>query len=254
MTLQSIETAHGKMFVEYANAPSSETPIDLQQVIKTGDMPATTTNKTAVAKALLEIDSWLPFAAESYNISANIKDFLIVPCTIFLTDIPNANLAAFPFEEMSKWNPQAGQISYKTWVGKPVFKEHKNDNPEIASGIIFDSSLRSVSNYIGNLHRVVLLTGWDRNRYPEEAKIILKGRSAWSMGAYVSNYHCGCCGASFREGPCTHFHSTGQPKMLEESGKLVYRIARGVQGFECSAVLSPAWRGAWGTRIDSDEE
>lgn len=239
------------VWAEYASAneTSAEPPIDMHNVIKTGDMPAGVTNVKSVAKTLLEVDSWLPFAAEAYGISPSLRDMIVVPTTIFLTDLPNANLAAFPFEEMSAWNPQAGDISYHTWARKPTHIEHKNDNPSIAAGVILDSSMRSVPNYVGGLHRVVLLNAWDRNRYADLAKRLLDGRCGFSMGAWVSDYECGACGASLRKGGCEHIHPKLGPRMSEVGGKLVYRIARGVQGFECSAVATPAWRSAWGKAI-----
>lgn len=107
-------------FVELGRAEdcTSETPIDMHEVIKSQNMPRGISNPKEVAKAILNAD-WLPYAAEAYSISSDLRDFIIVPTTIFLTDIPNANLAAFPFDEMSSWNPHAGQITYKTWIAKP---------------------------------------------------------------------------------------------------------------------------------------
>jgi len=249
--LQTVETASGTQFIEYANAAetSAEAPIDMSQVIKTGNMPAGIENPKAVAKALLEIDSWLPFAAEAYQISGSLKDFIVTPTVIFLTDIPNSNKAAFPFEEMSAWNTQAGCITYKSWKAKPAHIEHANGDPTKAAGVIFDASMRSVPNYLGGLHRVVLLNGWDRNKYPETANKIAAGRHGFSMGGFVSDYQCSVCAHSLRQGECAHITKNGQLKMELSGNKLVYRIARGVTGFECSAVANPAFRSAWGLPI-----
>lgn len=241
-------------FVEYASAAetSAEPPMDMHQIIKTGDMPEGITNPKAVAKALLDVDSWLPFAAEAYQITADLRDIIVVPTTIFLTDLPNANLAAFPFEEMSAWNAQAGNITYKTWAKKPCHIEHANGDPTKAAGVIFDSSMRKVPNYLGGVSRVVLLAGWDRNRYPKTAEKILAGRSGFSMGAWVNTYQCGVCKNDFRSGECAHFMKSGRdfiPRMSHVYDKLVYRIARGPVGFELSSVENPAWRNAFGLPI-----
>jgi len=254
MPHNEIELASGSAYIEYASSEqsSTETPISMFDVMRTGDMPNGVTQKKAVARKLLEVDDWLPFAAEAYNISPAMKDMIVIPTTIFLTDIPNSNLAAFPFEEMSAWNSNAGDISYRTWAKKPTHIEHANSDPSKAAGVILDSSMRSVPNFIGNLSRVVLLAAWDRNRYPDLAKTLLAGRSGFSMGAFVSDYSCGVCNASLRAGGCRHVHPKLGPRMLEENGKLVYRIARGVVGFELSSVKNPANKSSWGLPIEPD--
>ena len=247
----SIETASGPQYVEYAAAGDTKvgSPIDMHQVIRTGNIPDTVKDKKSLASTLLEVDSWLPFAAEAYQISPDIKDFVLSPTVIFISDLPNANLAAFPLNELTAWNTSAGDIAYRTWARKPCFVEHKNDDPSIAAGIILDSSLRSVPNYIGGMGRVVLLNSWDRNRYPEVANKFLTGRTGASMGCMVSDYSCGVCSASLRKGGCAHIHPKLGVKVPEVGNKLTYRIAHGITGFECSQVSVPAWRSAWGKAI-----
>jgi hypothetical protein len=260
-SLEQRETASGPVWLEYARAAdtSAEAPIDVHDLLKTQNIPAGVSNPGHVSKALgkmVEVDSWLPFAAESYNISSKFSDFVVVPTTIFLTDIPNANLAAFPFEAMSAWNPQAGQITYRTWERKPTHVEHANSDHTQARGVILDASMRKVPNYLGDLHRVVLLAAWDRNRDAPLVNKILAGRSGFSMGAWVGTYHCGCCGHDMRHGACAHLVPTQHgpmPRVREVGNKLVYRVAGGaITGFELSAVASPAWRSAWGVPIDSE--
>lgn len=240
------QTPHGSSFVEYSSIQdgSSETAIDMYDVIKTGNVPEAVSDRRGVAQAMLDVDKWLPFAAEVYNTSANIKDYIVVPTTIFLTDVPNANLAAFPFEEMSAWNPRAGRISYRTWKCKPVHHEHANQDPTIAKGVIFDSSMKPVPNYVGGLNRVVLLAGIDRNRDPELASRVAAGRHGFSMGCWVSDYNCSVCNASLQKGGCSHIHPKHGVVVPYVGNKLTYRIARGCEGFEVSAVKVPAWRGA----------
>jgi hypothetical protein len=227
-----------------AGQESNEAPIDAHAVVRSGNMPAGVQNPRSVARAMLDAQDWLPFAAESYNISPKLEDMIIVPTTIFLTDIPNANLAAFPFEEMSMWNPVAGQITYRTWRGKPTYLEHANDDPTKAKGVILDASLRPVPSYIGNLHRVVLLNAWDRNRDPELAARIGAGRHGYSMGCWVSDYECSVCAASLRRGGCVHIHPKAGITIPRVGDKLTYRVARGCTGFECSAVSRPAFKSA----------
>jgi hypothetical protein len=253
--MMEVASARGKLedvFVEYASVPPlAEEPMDMHQIMRTGNMPAGVSHRKEVATSLsnLDIDPWLPFAAEYYRTSANLRDYVVVPYTIFLTDFPNANLAAFPFEEMSAWEPTQAAISYQTWRRKPAFQEHVNQDPTIASGLIFDSSMRRVPSLLGEPHRVVLLVGWDRHRYPQLVEKVISKRSGASMGAWIRNYSCSVCSASLRNG-CEHIHPQQGPRMVQENGKLVYRIAHGVQGFEVSFVANPAWRSAWGIPID----
>jgi hypothetical protein len=237
-------------FVAYADAPGDvPTPIDMHAVMKTGNLPAGISNKSAVAQSMLDADKWLPFAAEAYNISPRMSDMIVVPTTIFLTDLPNANMAAFPFNEVSAWNSGAGTVAYRTWKGKPTHLEHANSDPTKAKGVIFDSSLHAVSNYIGGLHRVVLLAGWDRDRDPDLARTIAAGRSGFSMGAYVQDYSCSVCAASMRNGGCAHIHPKMGIRMPRVGDKLVYKQAHGVTGFEVSSVKIPAFRSAIGRPI-----
>jgi len=104
--------------------------------------------------------------------------------------------------------------------------------------------MKRVPNYVGDLHRVVLLAGWDRNKFPELAARVQGGRSGFSMGCWVSDYNCSVCNASLREGGCGHIHPKRGVCVGSVGNKLVYRIARGCTGFELSSVATPAWRGA----------
>lgn len=240
-------------FVEYSSADNStaEPAIDFHQVVKSGNLPAGITDKQSVAKSMLDVDRWLPYAAEVYGTSRDMRDYIVVPTTIFLSEIPNSNMAAFTFDELSSWNSQAGRISYRTWKGKPTHEEHANQDPTQARGVIFDASLKDVPNYVGNLYRTVLLAGWDRNRFPEVAARVAAGRHGYSMGCWVSDYRCSVCDASMRQGECAHIHPKRGVKMMTAGNKLVYRIARGITGFELSAVRVPAFRSAWAEPIEN---
>ena len=45
--------------------------------------------------------SWLPAAAETYNISADPNDLVICDVPLVTVDVPNRNCQAFPYEEVS---------------------------------------------------------------------------------------------------------------------------------------------------------
>lgn len=224
--------------------------IDMHKVKRTGNMPsAGKVDGKTLAQSFLDADKWLPYAAEAYNISANMEDMMIVPVTIFFSDLPNSNLAAFSFGELTQWNANAGQIAYKTWKGKPTHIEHANADPSKASGVIFDSVMRPVTEMVGNIYRVVLLAGWDRTRNPEVASKIASGPYGFSMGAWVSDYSCSVCSASLRKGGCNHIHAKGHILQPVVANKLTYRLAHGITGFEVSATATPAFRQAVGRPI-----
>ncbi len=229
-------------FTEYARSTVSQPAVDMHEAIANGALP-TGTDKSLVNPSLLSTN-WLPFAAESYNISPKLDDYVIVPVTIFLTNIPNTNMCAFSTDEMTKWNVKAGAISYQTWKCKPTHVEHANKDPSIAHGVILDSVMRPAPEYAGNLNRVVLLSAWDRNRDPELASRILKGKTGFSMGAWVDDYECTACGSSMRRTGCEHMNAKQGITKRMEGNKLVYRLSRGVMGFELSSVGNPSWKGA----------
>lgn len=74
--------------------------------------------------SLVDWAGWLPFASKQYNISPDVKDYVVIPVPTIITDIPNRNGIAFPLKEMITFRPDLGMQSYRTWKGKPTFEEH----------------------------------------------------------------------------------------------------------------------------------
>jgi len=68
--------------------------------------------------------NWLKGAAETYNLSPDIKDYLIFEIPAVTIDIPNRNMHCFPYEEISYFDPRFGKFIYETFVGKPSFVDH----------------------------------------------------------------------------------------------------------------------------------
>jgi len=66
---------------------------------------------TASASQALQTKAWLPFASEPYHISPNIEDYVVTPVTIFPAELPNRNGVGFSYEELTKFNPNLGQIA-----------------------------------------------------------------------------------------------------------------------------------------------
>lgn len=131
--------------------------------------------------------SWLPAASGSYNISDDPRDYVLVEVPLVTVDIPNRNLQAFPYEEVSYFDPLYGRMIYSTFIGKPTHIDHDNKDPLKAKGVNFDASLRYVPKY--NVWKIFVLSGYDRTKDPDLAKQILnKDRTGYSMGALVENF------------------------------------------------------------------
>lgn len=189
----------------------------------------------------LDFNSWLPFCAQAYNISGNPQDYLLVPVIIMPSGLPNRNGVGFPLKELTQWNSQQGRLAYKTWIGKPVFYEHDNQDCTKAYGVIVDAYLKKMENFgDGKVWKVILLLAIDRNKHPEIARRIEEGTlNTYSMGAYVSGYTCSYCGSPIDK--CQHISSRNKIDFYELDGKVVCRLIVGAEGFECSGVESPAF-------------
>jgi hypothetical protein len=195
-----------------------------------------------------EVLKWLPLAAKEYRISANINDYVVVPVTMFPSDLPNRNSVAFPYEELMRFNVEAGCPTYKTWRGKPTFSEHAHDDYRAAKGIIFDVYMKKMTNVVGDLYKVIALCGFDRTKDPELANAIAtRKRTRYSMGASIMAVECSVCGAfSPKNNPkntkCGHVNR-GRISLFETAAgtKPAYYLARGISGFEISSVAVPAW-------------
>lgn len=222
-------------------------PIDVHQVLKGKESAAL--RSMAIAgeevkksfKGVLDAHEWLPFAAESYNVSSKLEDYVLVPTSIMTTEIPNRNGVAFPMSELTSFNHEHGMIAYKTWRGKPTFVEHNNSDHTKAKGIILDAAMRPMKRFKGDLWQVVLLNAFDRGRDPELANSIMKKeRTGYSMGAWVRDYECSICGKTLKNKGCDHV-AKGKPEMAMYKGKIAYFRAIDPIGFECSSVAVPAY-------------
>ncbi len=126
--------------------------------------------------------SWLPAAAETYRISADPEDYVLVDVPIVTVDIPNRNMQAFPFEEVAYFDPEFGKQIYKTFIGKPACANHDNADPLKAKGVHFDASMEYLPAY--GIYKIRVLTGFDRTKDPHLVKQIIDGkRTGYSMGA-----------------------------------------------------------------------
>src|SRR3972149_9827375 len=130
-------------------------------------------------KTKLEVETYLPFAAKPYQISADIRDYIIVPVVTIPADLPNRNEVAFPLKELVKFQPEYGMPTYLTFRGKPVHHEHDNQDITKAHGIILDSYLRKFKSPGSNtdVWKLVELLAIDRTKYQDVAQSVLSGEN-----------------------------------------------------------------------------
>lgn len=99
----------------------------------------------------------------------------------------NDNFDHFPGDEIKK--------AYRTFVGKPVFVNHHNDNHRRARGVIVDAALHEDTNPDGSEDTwVEVLMEVDAVRFPKLAQAILAGEiDRTSMGTDVEFSVCSVC-------------------------------------------------------------
>jgi len=178
--------------------------------------------------------NWLKGASETYNISPDIKDYLIFEIPAVTVDIPNRNMHCFPYEEISYFDPRFGRFVYETFVGKPAFADHVNKNPIEAKGIHFDAMLRKVPGW--DVWKIYTLVGFDRTKDPALVKRMERGeRRSFSMGCWVS-YFLNSITGQIENGS----QALKYPKGTLHNGVLSFLNCIGCDFFEQSSVEGPA--------------
>ena len=153
----------------------------------------------------------------------------------------NDNYDEFPAEEIRK--------AYKSFIGKPVFVNHANDDHRRARGVIVDAALHEDVNPDKSQDTwVEVLMEVDATSYPKLAQAILAGHiDRTSMGTDVAYSQCSYCGnkASSPLEYCSHIPAQkGQRiRRTTASGKkedvLVREICMGLHFFENSLLVEP---------------
>lgn len=166
----------------------------------------------------------------------------------------NDNFDNFPAEEIKK--------AYRTFIGKPVFVNHHNDNHRRARGVIVDAALHEDVNPDGSPDTwAEVLMEVDAVRFPMLAKAILAGEiDRTSMGTEVAFSVCSACGnkATNPLEYCQHIPRLKGKKIrrVTASGTkedvLVYEACYGLGFFENSLLVEqPADPTAFLTGVDS---
>lgn len=192
----------------------------------------------------IELDlDWLPAAAESYHISPNPEDYILVSLPIVTANIPNRNLQGFQLEEISYFCPIYGCMIYQTFNKKCCHIDHQNNDPTKAKGVIADSNVQYVPRY--DIWKINAVTLWDRSKDANLVKSILeKKRTGYSMGATVAAFLCSICGKvdNLDDHSCEHMKNKGKlyPVRGSDYARLAYQICSGTVYFEISSVSEPA--------------
>lgn len=149
----------------------------------------------------------------------------------------NQNFDGWPSEELKK--------SYRTFLGKPVFVNHVNDDPRKARGVVV--AARFVEN--GDDKFIEVIQEVDADKFPKLAhELISGGLDSVSMGAEARICKCSYCGneASDMLSMCSHVLSKKGQVLgrVNDDGTredvLVYEECRDVSFFELSYVFDPA--------------
>lgn len=194
----------------------------------------------------LDVSLWLTSASKVYEISSDIRDYVLIPVPIMFTEIPNTNGDSVSIQEMLRFDPESGCQAYKSFKGKPMHVEHDNKVHAKAKGIILDVFLQPLQRFgNGKYFKLVELLACDRTKDPLLANSILSGKAnTFSLGFYFKGYDCSICGRAFGEGgtaiPCEHTMPRKTTyKRLD--GRLAYRRCKFIRGFETSYVDNPAY-------------
>lgn len=150
----------------------------------------------------------------------------------------NQNFDAWPSEELKK--------SYRTFLGKPVFINHNNDDPSRARGKVI------AARYVeaGDDKYVEVIQEIDAARFPKLAKEIREGGlDSVSMGVEAGLTICSYCDNRATDEPefCDHvkYHKGDRlPRKNTKTGKvedvLIYENCYKLGFFELSMVFDPA--------------
>lgn len=151
---------------------------------------------------------------------------------------------------------------YRTFVGRPIFVDHNNNDPRRSRGVVVDSVLHVEDGKHSALdpyysvapenHKpptwVELLHEVDGQTFPKLAAALKSGKlNATSMGANIERSICSVCGNEARVPSeyCSHIRSKGSTfEVTADNGQRVkkkaYEDCYGVNFFEDSFVFDPA--------------
>ena len=187
------------------------------------------------------------FATKSLRRSAHKADFskiAVRPGYLYvrsraISSRTNDNYDTFPAEEIKK--------GYLSFIGKPVFVNHENENHRRARGVILDAQLHEDRNIDNSPDTwVEVLMEVDAIRFPKLAEAIVKGHiERTSMGVDVEMSECGVCHNEARTPMeyCAHIPRMKGSKIRQVTASgtqqdvLVHEVCYGLAFFENSLLV-----------------
>lgn len=150
-----------------------------------------------------------------------------------------------------------GDYGFRTFIGRPIFIDHNNSDPQRTRGVIVDAMLHiepshktSSDSYWSDApenHKpetwIELLLEVDAKSFPKLAKALTDGKvNAVSMGCNVEYTLCSVCNnkAANVEEYCDHIKKKGTTFKTGNTSKLAYEDCYNINFFEISAVFDPA--------------
>lgn len=254
LEMAALSAAEDGQMVSHSFGIPGFSPIQLDTITKgTNELPLSAKiSGTGYSERVLDCNYWLPYAAEHYDISRDIRDYVLVPIPAIFSSLPNTNGDSLSLKEMLTFKPEYGMQMYKTFKGQPTYQEHDNKNLLKAKGVILESFLRPIK-FNPNYYKIVQLLAFDRTKDSILVDQILTGQqNAYSVGFYYTSYTCSICGTKVGRGinlsPCKHTQM-GRPTYKYGDGRLAYRQCQDAKGFECSVVNTPAFVSAIGPKV-----
>lgn len=253
----------------YSDAFGFGKAIDVHKAIKQKNITLSKQGMHVVTSAVgdhvlpeqpIDLASVLRECHTAYDISPDPNDYVLVPCLGLPTGTPNRNGVGFPLQQLMRWSYDGGCLAYRTWVNKPCYCEHVNQDPLKSRGLILDTSMRKIIGFGNDMcYKVMFLQAFDRNKHERIAQIMTGEINTYSMGAYVGSYHCSYCDQEMRKEEdrfgnifwrnCEHLHPKEPKDFYMLNGRLVYRKVADIVGFENSSVETPAYTQASGDII-----
>jgi len=213
----------------------------------------------------LNLEEILDTVADTYIISRDPNDYLLIPARAVTANVPNDNLDFFGDGELKRFNASLGSRVYSTFNFKPHFVNHNAADSRVARGVVVDSSYndlndasdpykKSVYASIGSdpdkEEFVECLIAMDMSKDPALAQAYKNASvDKFSMGCDVSSTTCSVCGkvATTTWDFCEHVRSKHSGREYDVGNGLrrrAFEICNDVIFAELSCVDEPADKSA----------
>jgi hypothetical protein len=214
---------------------------------------------------VIDIERALDVVADTYHISRNPEDYLLVPARAVSADRFNANRDGFAEDELLRFDPELGRRVYQSFELKPHFVNHQSSNPSVARGCVLDVHFNNINPADDLVKRAVfndcakdvstdnfveLLIAVDTTKDPTLSEGYKSGIvKEFSMGADVTSTVCSICGNEafneFQFCPCVRGKFSGRKHRLSDGRQVeAGEWCKGTRYAEISAVDDPADKSA----------